>query len=684
MNNFLGRASLRLRRHLNDVEPHDTLVLISTALIVGVGTGLSAVFFIRLLELVARVVLQVELAIGSWIGVLSVMAGAGFLVGQIVSRWSPEAKGGGIPEVMEAIALHGGRIHPRVAPAKIIASALTIGAGGSAGREGPIVQVGAALGSLVGHFFHLSTERVRMLVACGAAGGIAAAFNAPIAGSIFALEVILERFSVRNFGAVVVSAVAAAIIGRVYLGDQPAFVVPGYRVNHLAEFLIYIVVGLLSGLVAVIFIRFFYWVSMRFEQWSLPLPLKTTVGMILTGLLGLLLLDRQILGSGLSVIGDIISGDVSVAVWLLLLLMAQKLVATSLTLGSGNSGGVFSPALFLGAMLGGAIGMAANNFWPEVALHPGAYAIVGMAAVFSGAARSPVTAVIIVFEMSNDYGLILPLMMATVLSTFLAEYLYPDSIYTGKLKMKGISLQRGRDEDIMQKISTAEAMKRQPYVVEQDLSLAKLGKLFEETNGHSFPVVDTDEHHLVGMVSINDYRRAVENNLTIDHLKVKDVATLADLLVAYDDEPLGNVLQRIAVRDLNKLPVVTRQEPDHIIGVIGRREIVRAYHIALSRRNEPDALPAFLSRWQPDKSTEFVEVDIPAESPAAGQSIADLSAHLPRDCVIVSIRRRETVLFVHGDTVIRPEDRVMAYLRCDDEDELRQCLVGRPSDARRP
>lgn len=685
---YLSQISLRLRRHLDRVQPHDSLVLVATALIVGVGSGLSAVLFIRLLGLVTRFLLLVEeWAGGSLIfmqlGVLLVMALAGFVVGQIIVRWSVETKGGGIPEVMEAIALHGGRIRLRVAPAKLVASVITIGAGGSAGREGPIVQIGAALGSAVGQFFHLSTDRIRMLVACGAAAGIAAAFNAPIAGSIFALEVILERFSVRNFGAVVVSAVASAIIGRVFLGDQPAFVVPSYRVNHLSEFLIYILLGLLSGIVAVIFIRFFYWVSKIFEQWAIPLPIKTSTGMVLTGLLGLLLFDRQVLGSGLGVIGEIVTGDSSFAVWLFLLLMVQKLVATSLTLGSGNSGGVFSPALFIGAMLGGAIGTLANSIWPEVALNPGAYAIVGMAAVFSGAARSPVTAVIIVFEMSNDYGLILPLMVVAVLSTLLAEYLYPDSIYTGKLRMKGITLQRGRDEDIMQSIRAGEAMKRHPYVVEQHLSLNKLGELFAETNSHSFPVVDIDEHHLVGMVSINDYRRAVAVNLATHHLKVKDIATMGDILVAYVDEPVGDLLQRIAVRDVSKLPVVTRLEPEHVVGVIGRREIVKAYQIALSRRQETSEQPSFLSRWQPDNFTEFIEVEIPVESPAANHSVADISSSLPQDCVIVSVRRRGTILFAHGDTMLRPGDRVMAFLRCDDEQALRHTLLGELTEAER-
>ena len=438
------------RRHWRVSED---IVLNLSAVVVGTATGLGAVFFIWLLEQVGRLVTWIEAVIGSPWGLLLAMAVAGFLVGTMVERWAEEAKGHGVPEVMEAVALRNGRIRTRVAAVKVLASSLTIGAGGSAGREGPIVQVGAALGSAVGQRLQLSGEALRTLVACGAAAGIAATFNAPIAGAIFALEIILGRLTVRYFGSVVLSAVAGSIVSRALLSGQPAFAVPSYSLNHLAEIPIYIVLSLLTGVAAVVFIRVLYAAENRFDAWSIPLGFKASLGLVLTGAMALLLPNREILGSGVHLIGEAIAEDFALPLGIMAALFVLKMLATTATLGSGNSGGIFAPTLFMGATLGGIVGTIAQQWFPTLVVHPGAYAIVGMAAMFSAAARAPITAILIVFEMSNDYQLILPLMLATVLATLVAERLYKDSIYTLKLTQRGIRLQQGRDEDVLESIS---------------------------------------------------------------------------------------------------------------------------------------------------------------------------------------------------------------------------------------
>ncbi|MFQ5420637.1 MAG: chloride channel protein, partial [Anaerolineae bacterium] len=557
----------RIRRWLDRVEPPESFVLVMSALVIGSMTGLGAVFFIWLLGQFSDGTqwVQDNLGIG---GLFLVMGVAGLLVGFLIDRWASEAKGHGVPEVMEALVLHNGRIRPQVAAIKVLASSLTIGAGGSAGREGPIVQVGSALGSTLGQILHFSADRVRTLVACGAAAGIAATFNAPIAGSIFALEVILGKFTVRYFGAVVMSSVAASIVGRAFLGDKPAFTVPAYPLNHLGELGIYAVLGVLSALAAVLFIRLLYLLEGRFDEWRLPLPVKTAVGLALTAGVALLLPGREVLGPGLDFIGEAIAEDFSLTMGLMGALLVLKLLATSFTLGSGNSGGVFAPALFMGAILGGMVGAAAHQLWPEVAINPGAYAIVGMAAVFAGAAHAPITAVLIVFEMSNDYKLILPLMLTTVLSTLLAEHIFSESIYTLKLKLKGISLERGRDLDLLQSILVREAMTKDVYVVQEDMPLEQLDRYFHQTHAHSFPVVDGDMN-LMGMVSLRDYDRAMKMP---DHeqIQVNDIATTGGLLVAFEDEPLSDALRRIGTRGVNKLPVVTRENPRRVLGVVRR------------------------------------------------------------------------------------------------------------------
>ncbi|UCC54119.1 MAG: chloride channel protein, partial [Anaerolineaceae bacterium] len=299
-----------------------------------------------------------------------VMGVAGVIVGLIIAYLAPEVRGSGIPELMEAVALRGGRIRPRVVPLKLLASAVTIGSGGSAGREGPIVHIGSAFGSTVAQLLHFSSDRVRTLLACGAAAGVAATFNSPIAGAIFALEVILGRFTIRYFGAVVISSVAAAIIGRAFLGDIIAFAVPSYTLNSLKELPIYVVLALLSALLAILFIAALYQTRKFFLRLKVHVAIEAALGMMVAAALASLAPGYLILGPGLNFIGDAIARDFSMPLSYMAGLIVLKIAATSFTLGSGNSGGVFAPALFLGAVLGGMVGTVANSFWPEIALHP--------------------------------------------------------------------------------------------------------------------------------------------------------------------------------------------------------------------------------------------------------------------------------------------------------------------------
>ena len=668
---LIWRIGQKLRQIIDQTQPPDSLIMVLVALIVGVGTGFGAVVFVWLLGQISQLTAQLQTWLGETGGLVLAMGGGGLVVGYGVNRWAREAKGHGVPEVMEALALRGGRIRPRVASIKVLASSLTIGTGGSAGREGPIVQVGSALGSTLAQLLHFSADRTRTLVACGAAAGIAATFNAPIAGAIFALEVILGKFTVSYFGAVVISSVAASVIGRAYLSDRPAFTVPAYPFQ-LQELPLYVVLGILAAVVAVLFIRSLYFMEGKFDEWRLHPAFKASLGMLLTLAVALLLPERQALGPGLEFIGEAIAEDFSLSLGLMSALLVTKLLATCFTLGSGNSGGVFAPGLFMGAIVGGMVGTVAHSIWPEVAVNPGAYAIVGMAAVFSGAARAPITAVLIVFEMSNDYKLILPLMLATVLSTLLAESLFRESIYTLKLRLKGISLQRGRDLDVMQSLQVKEAMTVDPYTVQENMPLPQLGELLQRTHHHSFPVIDEDLN-LVGMVSLRDYERA-SNQKEISELHVRDIATMGRLLTAYEDEPLSEIVQRLAVRGINKLPVVSRAAPRRVVGAIRRADIVKAYNVAMARRQkeepEVEKLPV-----QPHPQMAFLDVVIAPDSRAANKTLASLASMLPYECVVVSVRRQGVLLVPHGNTVLQPDDVLNVFVRRSDEAQLQNCFM---------
>jgi len=431
--------------------------LVAVALLVGLGAELGAVGFRYLISGVTRLLTGHEdysavgrvgnpslPQLGGWI-VVALPVLAGLVYGPLVARFAPQARGHGVPEVMFAVSERGGRIPGSVAVVKALASALCIGAGGSVGREGPIVQIGSALGSTAGRALRMPESRLRTLVACGAAAGIAATFNAPLAGVFFALELILSDFAAEAFGAVVLSAVTASVVSRSLLGDNAFLVLPRFDVHHVVEYALYALLGLLAALVARAFVVVLYaledgcddvWRRLRGPEWARP-----AAGGVLLGLL--LLALPEMYGVGYPVLANAVAGRY--AVGFLLVLLVGKMIATSLTIGIGGSGGVFAPSLFLGAALGDAFGQVLHDLAPGIVAQPGAYALIGMGAVFAGSARAPITAVVILFELTGEYTIILPLMLAVVCATAVSRALSPDTIYTLKLRRRGVHLGAARE-----------------------------------------------------------------------------------------------------------------------------------------------------------------------------------------------------------------------------------------------
>jgi CIC family chloride channel protein len=692
----MNSIKTRLASLLDHLQPSEAAVLLTTALAVGIGTGIVAVLFIRLIVLIQTIFFGGGVNLFGFLGrgvfLLAPFIG-GLLAGPIIYYFAQEAKGHGVPEVMQAIAVGGGRIRPRVVVAKVVASALCIGSGGSAGREGPIVQVGAALGSTIGQWLRLSERRVRNLVACGAAAGIAATFNAPIAGVFFTIEIILGEFNIADLGSVVVASLTASTVARALLGNKPAFSIPIYSMKTPWEVLLYAILGLLAAIVAVGFIRLLYWVEDRFDGWRFPDALKPAVGGLMLGclaifypfilglgfvpqeeaLLGLpsLVNEPLVYGSGYAVIEKSLLAELSFV--LLAVLVFLKPIATSLTLGSGNSGGVLSPSLFTGAALGGAFGLAIEKFAPGATAGPGAFAIVGMAAVFAGAARAPLTAILIVFEMTNDYRMILPLMAGVIVSLIVAERIQPESIYTLKLARRGIHLRSGVDVDVMESVQVKEVMVQEPLIVPADLPVTLLAGEFMRTGRHGFPVLNKDGS-LFGVVSLEDYRRAItDKQHKPEMLTVRDIAT-RDIVTVFPDEDVGVALRRMAPRDLSRLPVVARDDPHSLIGVVRRIDIVRAYDMGILRREEARHL-AEAYRSVNNSQAEFVEVSVASGSPVVGLTIAELN--LPRAAVLVSIRRGHDLVIPHGDTRLEAGDVVTALCESDGVNQVRERLTSR-------
>jgi CIC family chloride channel protein len=682
-----ARLGTRLSTLIDRLPLPEEFVLLGTSLVVGIGTGLGAVALNLLIQAVSNLAFvtlpNAMPGFGRWVIVLVPTIG-GLIAGPLIYFFAREAKGHGVPEVMQAIALKGGRIRPVVGVIKALASALTIGTGGSVGREGPIVQIGAALGSTTGQALRLSDERIKNLVACGAAGGIAATFNAPIAGVIFALEVILGELSIGHVGSVVISAVTANALANALLGSAYAFPVPQpYTIRNGWEFVFYAVLGVLAALVAVAFVRTLYGAEDAFEKLKVvPEWAQPAIGGLLLGLMGLsypLLFPSlaygtspQVFGGGYAPIAAALSNQVPAFAALMLIVL--KLLATDLTLGSGGSGGIFAPSLFMGAMLGVVVGTVVGGLFPSIAAPPGAYALVGMGAVFAGAAHAPITALIMLFELTGDYRIILPLMFTVVIAVLLSRrLLHQESIYTLKLTRRGIHLQGGRDVDVLQAVTVGEIMQANPPTVPPEMSLTDLSETFSHLRRRGVPVVD-DGGKLWGIVTVEDLDRAVTHNLPRQTAVSAFGTPRERLLVAFPDETMGAALARLSARGRGHLPVVDKTDPSKLLGLIRREDIMRAYSVALARRAELQHRAKRIQLRNID-GTEFVELLVGDGDRANGQSVQEIAKNLPSDCILVSIRRGGRMLIPHGDTVVQAGDRITAFAESRKVDALRRCLA---------
>ena len=672
----VSQSAAAFRHLLDKYQPSENVLVLITAVLVGLATGLGAIAFIWLIGVFRLFFFEIVQGwFSHWLGrlvIILIPALGGLIAGPLITRFAREAKGHGVPEVMQALALRGGRIRPQVVVVKALASAACIGSGGSAGREGPIVQIGSALGSVVGQALHLSTERIRNLVACGAAAGIAAVFNAPIAGTIFAMEVILGEWTTTNFGSIVICAVTASIVSRQILGNHPAFAMPSYRLISPWELPLYALLGVLAALIAWLFVTTLYWFEDQFDNWRFSDTFKPAIGGLELGLLALFM--PQVLGSGLEVVGEAMAGKM---VWQTMVLLAfGKILATGFTLGSGNSGGVFAPSLFIGAMLGGAFGSAAHFLLPGLTAPYGAYALVGMAALFAAATHAPITAIIIVFEMSGDYRLILPLMFATVVSTFISERLRQENIYTLKLVRRGIQIRSGRDVDVLQSVTVDEVMRTDLNTVAPDLTLEPLLDLLTRTHHHGLPVQDRNGE-IWGIVTITDVDRALAAGVPRS-TTVADIGTpRKQMLVAYPDETVDAVLSRMSTRGLGRMPVVRRDKPNQLLGLVRRADIIRAYNLALSRRAKKQH-HASRMRLRNIDGTEFVDISLQSGDYAVGKSVKELALNLPEECILISIRRNNRVLIPHGNTIFQPGDQLTAFIRTKDTERLDRCFQDHP------
>ena len=568
------------------------------AAITGACTAILTWIFISTSEWIQSLFYGDSLVQNSFIGsdrewlIIFVPALGGLIAGLIIEYWSKEAKGAGVPIVMEAVAFNEARLSAKKGIAKGVASAVCIGTGMSLGRVGPMVVISSTVGSEIGQRTGKTVDETRTIVGCGAASAITTAFNAPLGGVLFAIELILAELRTKSFIPIVVAAVIATTVGRSLTGDVAAFdSIPSYKLGSPVEYPFYIILGLITGFAASIFIKLLSLVEVNIEKLDIiPVPMRTCLGGLFVGIIALSF--PHILGNGFDVTSDLISLDsengelikgdsfdkidiessISGLIIFIISIMALKIIATSVSIGSGGSGGIFTPSLFIGAAIGAGMGLVLYDM--GIIGHPGAFALVGMAAFVASTTRATLTAIVLLFEMTASYEIILPLMLSCVVADAVCYVFSENSIYTSKLARRGINIDLGAGQDLMRMIRVKEAMSNEVMTIKPDKPLEIALQMIEDTGHMSLPVVD-DDGKLYGIITWTDIHTAALNHER--HLTVGDYC-VTDLITVNPEDTLDRALDCLGARDISHLPVVNKRQKDTLIGIITKGDIIKAYN----------------------------------------------------------------------------------------------------------
>jgi CIC family chloride channel protein len=586
--------------------------MIIVPIIIGLLGGLGALVLKWLIHFFQGVLWGGNTYGGPWYMKLLIPALGAFVVGLIIYFFSKEAKGHGVPEVMEAITMRNGVIRARVVASKAVASALTIASGGSVGREGPIIQIGSAIGSVLGQVFKLSRRRMQTLVGCGAAAGIAAAFNAPIAGAMFSVEILLGDFAVSQFSPIVISSVTATVVSRAFFGNYPAFTVPKYELVHWVELFPYALLGLIAGGVAILFIKVLYFMEDKFDSVNIPDFYKTTVGGLLLGAIGIFF--PQVFGVGYEATDLALLGQMDV--WLLFALIFLKILASSFTLGSGSSGGIFAPSLFMGAMTGGFFGKILHQLFPTITAGAGAYSLVAMSAVVAATTHAPITAILIIFEMTGDYKIILPLMIATIISLVTTKF-QEGSIYTLKLMRRGINIHQGKEINVLKSMKVKDVMRPSIEMLSPDTSMRDVIEKFMASEHNEFYITDEDGNIIEKISQVELGTIAPQYETLKDFVLAQDIAT-PNMVVVNENDNLDFVMREFGKENVGEIPVVSSSDPAKILGTIWRLDVITAYNKEILKRDLAGELGMSLSNVSQGSLVEvmeglyLLEIEVPA------------------------------------------------------------------------
>ena len=565
---FKAPSFLRFARF----QPREDQVFLLLALVIGAITGLVVVAFILLTE---RAGMRLYPAGGApWRRFLFPVVGS-LVIGYLLSKYFPNARGSGVPQTKAALYAGEGRITLRTVLGKFFCTSATLASGIPLGREGPSVQIAAGIASVLGRRLRMSPEKVKALLPVGAAAAIAAAFNTPLAAVVFSLEEIVGDLNAPVLGSVVLASATAWMVLRLLLGNHPLFNVPQYQLIHPAELAIYAVLGIAGGIVSAAFTRLLLGIRQRF----LRFPAKTLwfqplAGGLLVGIMGWFV--PQVMGVGYGYVGDVLNGHMLLS--LMVLLVVLKFFAVVVSYSSGNAGGIFAPSLFIGAMLGGAVGTVAHHLWPAYTATPGAYALVGMGAVFAGIVRAPMTSVLMIFEMTQDYAIIVPLMIANLVSLFIASQLQKQPIYEALAVQDGIHLpsHSARHGQTHQRIlQVMRAVTEYPDgSISDQLTLQEAVERIGPSSSRAFLV--SNSSGVIGIISLTQLEQELAESPN------RKIADLIDPLVfphVHADQGMELALERMGKHQIDLLPVVNRANIHRLEGVITLRDVLDAYGV---------------------------------------------------------------------------------------------------------
>lgn len=527
--------------------------------------------------------------------VLVVPALGAFAVALIAKYGSSKIRGHGIPEAMEAVLFNRSRIAPRIAILKPLSAAIAIGTGGPFGAEGPIIQTGGSIGSIIGQIVPTTAAERKVLLGCGAAAGMAATFGTPIAAVIFAIELLLFEFKARSFTPLVIATTLATTMHGMLIGTGPMFHVGHIDFGGAETLAFYAIFGLIAGIGAVALSATLYWIEDRFEELAIDEVWKPVIGGLALGLIGWY--EPRVLGVGYDTITAILNAKLALGA--LAAIASLKLAALLLSLGSGTSGGLLAPTFMIGGAAGGIFALLVNAALPGLHLDPAAFALVGMAALFAAASRATFAFIVFAFEITGTYDAVLPLMLTTVIAAGLARLFMKNSIMTEKLARRGLKVEDGYEVDPFRQATVRDVMDPEPLTVPASLKASELARRIAEGDPslrgrHGLPIVDADGN-LAGIVTRGDLLVALEELRDADDT-VLEIGH-RDVVVAFPDEQLHDAVERMLARGVGRLPVVSRAEPRRLVGYLGRADVLKA-RLKVSR-HETEVEPGLVSRLAP-------------------------------------------------------------------------------------